>query len=502
MDSKTLALIFFPYGLAFFSMGLVVALEGGRGSDIRLRHALRPLAGFGLIHGIHEWLEMLQGLELLPWQNNFPLVWEAVRLALLAFSFLSLGAFGASLLSPSSPVRRISLLVPLVQVTLWGFGVMSMHGKFPGGEEMWNVADVWTRYILGVPSALVACVGLIVQQRAFRRAGMEQFGRDSLWAAVAFAWYGLIGQMFTRESLLFPSRYINQALFLHIFGFPVQILRATAAIVAAAFIIRFLRSFEVERQRQIADLQAARLREAQRREALRGDLLRRVVAAQESERQRVARELHDETGQALIAIGLGLRGVSTEIKQNKAQAVENLKNLEELVLHSLDELQRLVADLRPSHLDDLGLAAALRWYASDVMKRVPLGVHVEVSGEPRPLSAPIKIALFRIAQEALTNVIKHAEAAEANIQLRFTNSAVSVRIEDNGRGFDVDAATSSGMSSWGLLGMRERASLLGGNFTLQSQPGAGTCVEVVIPYEQRKTRIGREESDDDTSDIG
>ena len=168
---------------------------------------------------------------------------------------------------------------------------------------------------------------------------------------------------------------INQDLFLRTFGFPIQLLRAGAAVVSAWAIIRFLRSFEFETQRKIAELQDVQLQEAQRREALRGELLRQVVSAQEAERQRIARELHDATGQSLTAIGLGLRGVSNTLRLDTDKAAENLRQLEGLVARSLDELQRLIADLRPSHLDDLGLPAALRWYAGEVQSRVPLSRH-------------------------------------------------------------------------------------------------------------------------------
>lgn len=482
MDNFSIAIIFFFYGLAFYSMGLAILLEIGHGSDERLRRALRPLSAFGFIHGSHEWLEMFSYLHPVGIQPNLHLLFEGGRLALLSFSFLSLGAFGAFLLSKDEYAQRLSLLFPLGLSTIWGIGLFIIRGHY-AYTEMTDITDVWTRYSLALPSALVASAGLINQQRRFRRAGMAQFGRDSLWAAIAFFWYGIVGQTFTRPSALPPSTVINQNLFLEVFGFPVQVLRAGAAITAAVFVMRFLRSFEVEMRNQIVALQAARLEEAERREALRGELLRRVVEAQEAERQRIARELHDETGQALTAIGLGLRGASTTLRQDVEKATQQLRHLEGLVARSLDELQRLIADLRPSHLDDLGLPAALRWYAAEVQSRAPLKVTVEVSGEPRNLSSEVKTALFRIAQEALTNTIKHAKARNAHISLVFGDQEVTLQVSDDGCGFDTNHPTRKGRHPWGLEGMRERASLLGGQCHIISNPGSGTLIEVTIPYQ-------------------
>lgn len=478
-----MTLIFFVYGLSFFSMGLAVALEGGRGSDPRLRYALRALALFGLIHGAHEWIEMFERLDMLPGHDIDPTTWHAARIAILEFSFLFLGAFGASLLPNVHNYRRASLLAPGVLAAIWGAGLVALRGQFTIATGLWDVADVWTRYVVAVPSAILACIGLLGQRHRFRQAGLSQFGRASLLAAMAFAWYGIVGQTFTRASPLPPSTVINQELFLRLFGFPVQLLRAGAAAVSAYAMIRFLRSFEVETQQKIAGLQAAQLNEARRREALRGELFKRIVAAQEAERQRIARELHDETGQALTALGLGLRGAATMLYQDVDKAAHNLRHLEGLAAHSLNELQHVIGDLRPSHLDDLGLPAALRWYAGELQSRAPLRIEVEVSGEPHETSPALKTTLFRLAQEALTNVVKHAAADCARIKLDYGGDAVTLHVEDDGCGFDIGAIAHADRPSWGLLGMEERASLLGGTLMLHSRPGEGTRVEVTIPYD-------------------
>jgi signal transduction histidine kinase len=485
VNPVNLTIVYFIYGLAFFSMGLLVALEGGRASDRRLRHALRPLAVFGLLHGLHEWMEMFERLGQPTVGPELPL-WQGLRLAMLSFSFLSLTAFGASLLSPTEPARRLSLAIPVAQVTLWGLGLLALRPNLGLADGLWEAAHAWTRYTLALPAALLAAAGLMAQQRAFRQAGLTDFSRDSLWAAVAFAWYGLVGQLFAEASRLPPSSVLNEALFLRVFGFPVQIVRALAALAASVFIIRFLRAFEVETQRQIASLQAGRLQEAERREAQRGELLRRVVAAQEAERQRVARELHDATGQSLTALGLGLRGVATTL-QGEAPAPPaaalKLRQLETMVSHALDELRGLIADLRPSHLDDLGLAAALRWYGKDVQQRHGLQVHVEIEGEPHQPSGPVRTALFRMAQEALTNVLKHSGASDAWVRLTFAAEGLRLQVDDNGCGLCAEAPSErpGGRPAWGLLGMRERAELLGGHFEILARPGGGTRVAITIP---------------------
>jgi signal transduction histidine kinase len=472
----------FLYGLSFFSMGLLVALEGGRSSDERLRKALRPLYGFGLVHGVYEFLNMFDKIQIEMGQTGYSWL-VGVELALLVFSFLSLAAFGSFLLSKTETAQRVSLIVPLALETIWVFGLAVFVGRYTP-SEMLTITESWTRYIIALPATILAAVGLVAQQRAFRHAGLVRFGQDSLWAAVAFGWYGLVGQLFTAPSLLFPSNFINTDLFFSLFGFPVQIFRAVTASAAAFFVIRFMRAFQVETDRQIEELKEARLRESEQRENLRAELFRRVVSAQESERQRIARDLHDETGQSLTAIGLGLRGLSNTLTKDPARAADTLHRLESLTADSLSELQRLISDLRPSHLDDLGLPAALRWYAGKVSERTGLKIRVDIFGEEKTISDASKIAMFRIMQEAFNNTIKHAGATSVFVQLSFDADRIHISVRDDGNGFDPDLVQMRQTSrpSLGLAGMRERASLLGGTVSLQSGPGQGTLIEASIPY--------------------
>ncbi len=470
----------FICGLAFFSMGLLVMLEGNRASDLRLRRALRPLAGFGILHGIHTWVEMLGGMESALGYAQ-PSIPEYLRLALLAISLLFLISFGVYLLAYSETSKRVIPLVPIGLLLIWIFGLASFRDNYPL-EELWDVVDVWTRYVLAVPGGVLAAIGLLAQQRSYRRSGLVRFERDALWAALAFVCYGIVGQVFIKKSAFPPSTIINQDVFLELFGFPVQLFRAVIAIAIAIFIIRFLYTFQVEIEEKIKELQQARLEEAQQKEVLKGELFRQIVDAQEAERERIARDLHDETGQTLTAIGMGLRGISTSLNNSyePSQVLGTLRRLEALTASSLQELQHIISDLRPSHLDDLGLLPTLRWYTNELMTRADLEIEIKITGEEKVICPEYATSIFRILQEALTNIVKHANATQVQITFTFESEEIRIAVEDDGRGFDTNLYRKK--RSWGLIGMQERATLLNGHFSLYSTPGEGTILEIIIPY--------------------
>lgn len=206
------------------------------------------------------------------------------------------------------------------------------------------------------------------------------------------------------------------------------------------------------------------------------DALRRAVQAQEGERRRLARELHDETGQALTSILLGLSAVERAESAEAARAAA--VDLRALVVETLQAVRRLAVELRPSALDDFGLEPALRRLGQTVREGGELDVQVEARLGGERLPADVETALYRIVQEALTNVVKHAEAAHVSIVLTRKQESVVVMIEDDGRGFD---PAESSVDRLGLLGMRERVQLLDGSLQVEGAPGSGTTLIVEIP---------------------
>jgi len=206
------------------------------------------------------------------------------------------------------------------------------------------------------------------------------------------------------------------------------------------------------------------------------DALRRAVQAQEVERRRLARELHDETGQALTSILLGLGAVERAETTDEAHAAA--AELRTLVVETLQDVRRLAVELRPSALDDFGLEPALRRLGQSVREAGGLDVQVETMLGGERLAPDVETAVYRIVQEALTNVIKHANAARASIVVTRKPDGVLVMIEDDGRGFDPAASRDGGL---GLLGMRERVELLDGTLQVEAEPGQGTTLIVTLP---------------------
>jgi signal transduction histidine kinase len=481
--TRNIIVVYFFYGLSFFVMGMAILLEFGHSSKLDFARALRPLIFFGLIHGAHEWFEMFLIIqERISGPLNAGWILP-VRLIALAVSFLFLIAFGARLITgPGKPKLYIGMLSTIAAV--WVIGLLGIIFNESVSQVRAVAADVYTRYALAIPGAVLAAWGLIIQRRSFIQAGMSSFGRDVLLAALAFAIYGVIGQLFASPSVIFPSNQLNSQVFLDVFGFPIQVLRAATASMAAVFITRSLRAFEVESNRHIEELRNAQLAEQQRLEELKAELLHRTVIAQEAERQRIARELHDETGQTLTALGMGLRGMSEMISTNRNRAIEQANQLEKLAMNGVEELQRMVSGLHPPQLDDLGLLAAIRWYANDISKRFEITINISNHGGKPQLSSDVRAVVFRIAQEAITNVVRHANASKIEIQLDYTEDNIYLRVEDNGQGFNTDMVLKKKPgrpTAWGLLGIVERASLVGGTCNIFSHPGKGTLIEVNVP---------------------
>jgi len=228
------------------------------------------------------------------------------------------------------------------------------------------------------------------------------------------------------------------------------------------------------------------------------EYISRIIDAQESERRRISRELHDELGGALTAIKYNLEIIEKDLPENLLEGKERLKEVETLSAQILGQLRTLSHDLRPPMLDDLGLLPTLRWYIENYGKRWKINTHYEAIGFPEKVNSELETALYRVIQEALTNIAKHARAADVHVHLSCTDLLVMVTITDNGIGFNPQEvpALETQKRGFGIMGMQERISSFGGRINIRSRQGAGTQITIEIPL---KSPEGEDESTEDKS---
>jgi signal transduction histidine kinase len=478
-------LIFFIYGLAFFTMGITMLLESSHSPILAATRALLLLAAFGLLHGSHEWLELV--LVYSGWFSPTLPIWMSwTRIALLTISFASLALFGIRMLQPQRRLSARDIFMVGALLAIYSALVIMVGLSLRGKHADWmKHLDGSVRYLLAVPAAILAGITLHFQSSQVHSENLHKLGNNLRWAAWGFIFYAAT-QAVVPPRDTFPANVLNTATFFNWFGFPIQAIRAILAVVITISLLRAVYYAEEQRKRQFIEIQKSRLEALEQvqleliaHEKMRQQLLRHTVIAQEEERARIARELHDETAQVLTAFTLHLAELQGSVSGN-VKANEQVQRMQSLSHQMSEEISRLIHDLRPVQLDDLGIVAALQHLASESNKRTGLDVRMEVEGEQVRLDPQVETVIFRITQEALTNIIRHSGVNQATIQLNFEPQQVSLLVCDHGVGFEPNN-NHVGSEGWGHAGMRERTEAVNGKLIIQSSPGVGTTVKVLIP---------------------
>jgi signal transduction histidine kinase len=238
---------------------------------------------------------------------------------------------------------------------------------------------------------------------------------------------------------------------------------------------------------QTRERENARLyRQLEEKETARAQLLQKVIAVQEEEQKRLARELHDDFAQSLTALSVTLQSAVQTIPPEMQSMHQQLARVQALTIEAMGETSRWIQDLRPRLLDDLGLEPAIRWYAESRLADT-IQVQVEANGLKQRLPPELEITLFRVIQESIANIAKHARAHLVQIRIDLYDTGhVVARIEDDGIGFlpSKYLHSNDGLRGMGLLGMRERVALLGGTLTIDSTPGRGTRIRAEVPWKK------------------
>lgn len=481
-----LFLVYFVYGLAFWGMGLTLMLESVRTPNLADKRVLRPLAIFGLIHGSHEWFEayLLQAQSPGITQQGW-LDW--LRLGMLVGSFVPLLIYGIRIFKQPEQRPGVWWKIGLAGTFVYGLTILvnTLLTISPTKILEPAVLDVLSRYLLAVPGALLTALAFLFQARKAARKGKTLHARDFHMAAIGFGVYA-ISQLVVRRMGFFPANLLNTEVFRQLTGLPIQVLRSAMAIVITFSLYLATQRAEKERNEELKHAQQTRLEALERvqkelveKEMLRRELLRHVVQAQEDERARIARELHDETAQTLAAFTLDLATLQL-MAPDQPECKRLSTRLQQLSKEMSQGIYRLVHDLRPAQLDDLGLVSALQFLVDQDANAKGLRVKLDIVGKPRRFDAITETVLFRVTQEALANVVRHSQSKQAEVSLSYKTQEINLIICDSGIGFDPKAHFFP-PRGWGLAGMRERVEAVGGELVIESSPGKGTLIKVTIP---------------------
>jgi signal transduction histidine kinase len=492
-------LVYFAYGLAFFLLGIAILLQPRWGSVFKIGNSLWLLASFGILHGLGEWMDMFLILGDAYWTPHGTGMIKIATFYFGAASFVFLLQFSLRLIlqdrSKYKSLERTALIASLLFLV-----VVTLDGVSTGFSAQWLLwGQVLMRYLLGFPGAILTAIGFWRQRKLsdIQRVSSYHVDRSLMAMAAVFAVYAFFAGLVVPSAPFFPASVLNYATFEDTIGIPVQLFRTACALLAAYFITGILDIFNLESKSRVEKANAelsqinkqletkvrertltvtkanAALREANEQLHV---LSRRLLNVQEDERRHLARELHDQMGQVLTAVKIDIQGAQgleerTAIVRCLDGSIADLDRL-------LQQMRQLSLELRPTLLDDLGLLPALRWYLDQQARRGGLRVKFFADPALERVDEATETACFRVAQEALTNVLRHARAQTVNLELHRVEEAMHLEVRDDGIGFDVLTAQSA---SLGLFGMRERVTLLGGEFDFKSAPGNGTEVHAFFP---------------------
>ncbi len=448
-------IILFIYGQVFFVLGMAIFLQSRRHSRLRLARDLRWLAVFGILHGLHEW-----GLVFIPLQSTY-LADNWIRLLLMMQVWLLTGSFICLLVFGVRLVETSFAWLRWIAVGLAGGWIVVFSTPIFIGESFVDwlyFSSVAARYLLGFTGAALSAYGLyklahsdvvLLNGRKF-----HQMLRLAGWSLLAYAFFGglLVG-----KGTFFPANIVNQELLESWVHLPVELFRSFAGLILAVSIIRALEIFEVEVDRLIEKME--------------------VEAIQAAERERIGQDIHDGAMQGAYSVSLILNSMARQVAEIPAAAAR-LQQAQQVLEQLILDLRSYMTSLRHALPQD-SVIEELRQLVAQTRFRSLVDIQLDLSAAPT-LDNIESRRLLNLTQEALANVVRHAEATAVTIRLYQENSDYILTITDNGRGFDLNNI----QPGFGLRHMQEQARLLGTQLEIISTIGKGTTYKMKCPLKE------------------
>lgn len=464
-------IILFIYGLAFFVLGLAIALQSRQHSRLEIARSLPWLAGFGLTHGLHEWGDFFIPIQSTYLSEPVITILIGIQLVLLAVSFACLMQFGISMLDlkPENLPRVLTLAggswlrgTAVAMLVIWLLLIFLVLIPLAPDLQTWRrEANALARYFIGFPGALLAAYALR-QQALYRIAPLNapHVVNNLRIAGGALALYAIVSGLIPPPIPFFPGNWLNAQTIIAITGAPPSVFRSIIGLVLAVSVIRALDIFELETQHFIETMEQ-----------------QQILA---TERERIARELHDGVIQKVYTAGLLVQAASKQ-----APPDTTLSNRLRQVLDALEDasrdLRRNLGELHPAPLE-LELSEALRELSCDPRFRTLVEVTLDLElSKDESLSAARTHDVIAIVQESLSNVVRHARARHVRIAAHQADGRLHLTVQDDGVGLP-----RSLVAGYGLRNMRDRAHLLGGEIEISGANGKGTTVALDVPWKDER----------------
>lgn len=470
IQQLSLMALYFVYGLSFYSMGIAIAFQYRSFSNFRLASSLQLLAVFGVLHGIAAWGSVF--IPIMASNFNISLIWDAVILQrfLQAISLFFLFLFGIKLIVDTEIKNYWLYTLPIIAfgscvIQLFFFIPLLSTTELPG----WLlISENWIRLLLAFPAGSFTAFGLALQIKEARKIKDATVIRN-LWVATAsFGLFAIFSGISLSQEIAWLNKVINMQTFHQYIRLPIEVFRTISALLATVSITRTLTIFDLETQRQID--------ESRRWEVVYW------------ERERFARDLHDDVIQSIYGVGIELQTTVSLITRDQESAVYRVKSTVKRLNEVIKGLRTYIQGLEVPD-NEQGLQAVLVETLDQFSEQTGLHTKLTFQLDWNTLKQQIDGAggwqrqIRQIVREALANVVQHAEASKAEVDLRLEGNSIVLVVKDNGRGMpdENEAYVDQARKHMGLQNMQTRASLLGGNMELSSQKGKGTKLEIKIP---------------------
>jgi signal transduction histidine kinase len=449
-------LVFYLYGLVFYTLGLTIMLQARQKSRLILAKSLPWLGAFGMIHGFFEWGDVFIPLQVQKLGSQYFTVFVLVQLIILAFSYFALFQFGIELLRPFNPRLSWVRFIPLGMFLLWLTGPFIIGFSFINDFTEWSTfSNVMARYLLCVPGSIFSVIGLIHQQRLqIKPLKLPQIDNVVRIGAGTLATYGVLSGLIVPKSFIFPSTVLNYENFTRVMLMPPAVYRSIIGIVLLIAIIRSLDIFDLETNAMIQKMEEAQ-----------------VVA---NEKEHMARDLHDGALQQVYAAGLLAESLKKHVPSDQATEVDHL-------IGTINEAINQLRDFLPQQRLDVkkvDLAEALMPKIEEARRHIRIDTLWQRHKLPS-LSIEQTRHVAALMSEAISNVIRHAKSDHIEISLNYQENRLVMEIRDFGEGIPTFAE-----QGYGLKNMRDRAKLLGATLNIRTEIEKGTTVIMDMPLEE------------------